>query len=75
MLGIDMGAISESLFESELFGHERGAFTDAYESRPGKFEAANGSFPLYGRNRKPFHCTASQTIDCTTEPECHPNRK
>lgn len=43
MLNIDMGAISESLFESELFGHERGAFTDAYESRPGKFEAANGS--------------------------------
>ncbi|WP_294628746.1 sigma-54 dependent transcriptional regulator [uncultured Bacteroides sp.] len=43
MLSIDMGAISESLFESELFGHERGAFTDAYESRPGKFEAANGS--------------------------------
>lgn len=42
LLNIDMGAISESLFESELFGHERGAFTDAYESRPGKFEAANG---------------------------------
>ncbi|MDY5236944.1 sigma-54 dependent transcriptional regulator [Bacteroides helcogenes] len=43
MLSIDMGAISESLFESELFGHERGAFTDAYESHSGKFEAANGS--------------------------------
>lgn len=43
MLNVDMGAISESLFESELFGHERGAFTDAHEARPGKFEAANGS--------------------------------
>ncbi|WP_099464740.1 sigma-54-dependent transcriptional regulator [Parabacteroides provencensis] len=43
MVSLDMGAISESLFESELFGHEKGAFTDAFESRPGKFEAANGS--------------------------------
>lgn len=43
MISVDMGAISESLFESELFGHEKGAFTDAYESRAGKFEAADGS--------------------------------
>lgn len=43
MTTVDMGAISESLFESELFGHERGSFTDAYESRPGKFESASGS--------------------------------
>lgn len=42
MVSVDMGAVSESLFESELFGHEKGAFTDARESRPGKFEAADG---------------------------------
>lgn len=43
MVSVDMGAVSESLFESELFGHERGAFTDARESRAGKFEGADGS--------------------------------
>jgi len=41
MVSVDMGAVSETLFESELFGHEKGAFTDAHESRPGKFEAAD----------------------------------
>lgn len=42
MVHVDMGAISESLFESELFGHEKRAFTEAYEMRAGKFEAADG---------------------------------
>ena len=41
-LTVDMGAISESLFESELFGHRRGAFTGADDDRLGRFQAADG---------------------------------
>nr|NQU89108.1 sigma-54-dependent Fis family transcriptional regulator [Bacteroidota bacterium] len=41
MQSVDMGAISESLFESELFGHTKGSFTDAREDRIGKFETAD----------------------------------
>jgi two-component system, NtrC family, response regulator HydG len=40
-VSVDMGAITETLFESELFGHKKGAFTDAREDRPGRFELAN----------------------------------
>lgn len=41
MISVDMGAVTETLFESELFGHMKGSFTDAKEDRAGKFEAAN----------------------------------
>jgi len=41
-VGVDMGAITETLFESELFGHKKGAFTDAKEDRAGRFEIATG---------------------------------
>jgi len=40
-ISVDMGAISETLFESELFGHVKGAFTDAREDRAGRFEIAS----------------------------------
>ncbi len=40
-VSVDLGAISETLFESELFGYKKGAFTDAREDRAGRFETAN----------------------------------
>ena len=57
---VDLGSITETLFESELFGHTKGSFTDAKEDRPGRFELANGgtlfldeitnlSFPLQAK--------------------------
>lgn len=41
-VSVDMGALTDSLFESELFGSKKGAFTDAREDRAGRFETANG---------------------------------
>lgn len=47
MVSVDMGSITESLFESELFGHVKGAFTDARDDRKGKFEVSqNGTLFL-----------------------------
>ncbi|MFC2086370.1 sigma-54-dependent transcriptional regulator [Bacteroidota bacterium] len=41
-INVDLGAINETLFETEIFGHEKGAFTDAIKDRPGRFELAEG---------------------------------
>ena len=43
MVSVDIGAITETLFESEMFGHVKGAFTDAHADHIGKFEQANGN--------------------------------
>jgi len=59
MIPVDMGAITETLFESELFGHTKGAFTDANADRPGKFEAANeGTLFLDEIGNLPHHLQA-----------------
>jgi DNA-binding NtrC family response regulator len=42
LVTVDLGAIAENLFESELFGHMKGAFTDAVSDRAGRFQAADG---------------------------------
>lgn len=59
LVSVDMGAVTETLFESELFGHVKGAFTDARESRAGKFEVADkGSLFLDEIGNLSFHLQA-----------------
>ncbi len=56
---VDLGSLTESLFESELFGHRKGAFTDAREDRTGRFESANnGTLFLDEIGNVPLHLQA-----------------
>ncbi|MDX5429059.1 MAG: sigma-54 dependent transcriptional regulator [Bacteroidota bacterium] len=56
---VDLGALNENLFESELFGHKKGSFTDAREDKPGRFELANqGTIFLDEIGNLPMHLQA-----------------
>jgi DNA-binding NtrC family response regulator len=59
LVSVDVGSLSETLFESELFGHVKGAFTDAHENRQGKFETAQkGTLFLDEIGNLSFHLQA-----------------
>ena len=70
MVSVDMGSITETLFESELFGHVKGAFTDAREDRKGKFEVAhNGTLFLDEIGNLSLPVTG-KAAECTSEQVC-----
>ena len=59
LVSVDMGSLTETLFESELFGHVKGAFTDARENSQGKFEIADkGTLFLDEIGNLSFHLQA-----------------
>ncbi len=65
-IAVNCAALSESLFESELFGHEKGAFTGAISLKRGRFELAQGRNHLPGRSGRVGAWTTSQAITCSS---------
>ena len=66
-ISVDMGAITETLFESELFGHKKGAFTDAREDRVGRFELANSGTLFLDEIGNLSHPLQSKLLDSPAE--------
>ncbi len=67
MVGVDMGSITETLFESEMFGHVKGAFTDAKEDRSGKFEIAHKGTLFLDEIGNLLFTIAGKTSECPSE--------
>ena len=64
MVTVNAGGLAEGVFESELFGHIKGAFTDAKMDRVGRFELADTRHVISGRDRKRADEPASETAAC-----------
>ena len=73
-LRVDLGALSPQLFESELFGHRRGAFTDAKSDRTGLFRAAAGGTLFLDEIGNDAPASAGQIAECTGAPRGNPRR-
>jgi two-component system, NtrC family, response regulator GlrR len=71
-VAINCGAIPETLFESELFGHIKGAFTGAYETKPGLFQAANGGTLFFDEIGEMPGSLQGKLLRALQEREVHP---
>ena len=59
---VNCAALPDTLFESEIFGYEKGAFTGAHDRKPGRLETGQRGHPLPRRNRRPLDCGPGQAV-------------